>query len=279
MAAHYSTAIIPTRVAKPRDKAKVEAGVLLVERWILAALRNRQFFSVAEVNAAIAELVEWLNNRKFKRLPATRRELFERLDKPALRRLPPTRYEFLEWRTAKVGIDYHICAAKHFYSVPYQLAGQQVDVRLSHATVEILYKNRRVASHRRSYVEGGFTTNPEHRPKSHQAHLEWTPSRIISWAEKTGPATGKLVEKTLESRPHPEQGYRSCLGIIRLGKDFGPERPEAACERALKCHAYSYKSIKSILTNGFDRIPVKQDSGQLSLPYHSNIRGRDYYKN
>ncbi len=278
MAAHYSTAIIPTRVAKPRDKAKVEAGVLLVERWILAALRNRRFFSVAEANRAIGDLVTVLNNRKFKRLNSTRHELFERLDKPALRPLPTTRYEFLEWRTAKVGIDYHICAAKHFYSVPYQLVGAQVDVRLSHTTVEILYKNRRVASHIRNYVEGGFTTDAAHRPKSHAAHLEWTPSRIVSWAEKTGPATAALIRRILESRPHPEMGYRSCLGIIRLAKDYGRERVEAAAIRALEANVTSYKSLKNILDNGLDKVRIRKDTA-LTLPLHSNIRGSNYYSN
>ena len=236
MAAHYGTAIIPARVRRPRDKAPVEAGVLLVERWILAALRNRRFFSVEELNEAIWDLLEKLNDRKFKRISSSRRELFEKLDAPALRALPPRRYEFLEWRTAKVGIDYHVCADKHFYSVPYQLVGEQLDVRLSALTVEILYKNRRVASHKRSYVEGGFTTNSEHRPKSHQAHLQWTPSRIIFWAERTGPATAALVKKILESRPHPEMGYRSCLGIIRLSKEYGTERVEAAAIRAVSAN-------------------------------------------
>jgi len=278
MAAHYSTAVIPTRVAKPRDKAPVEAGVLLVERWILAALRNRTFFSVRELNRAIAGLLERLNTRKFKRMNSTRRELFESLDKPAMRPLPPTRYEFLEWRTAKVGIDYYIVADKHFYSVPYQLVGEQVDVRLSQSTVEILYKNRRVASHIRSFVEGGYTTNPDHRPKSHQAHLEWTPSRIISWAQKTGPATAALVERIMRSRPHPEMGYRSCLGIIRLSKQYGAERVETAAVRPLSANVTSYKSLKSILDRGLDKVPMKdQRSPALTLPFHSNVRGRDYY--
>lgn len=278
MAAHYGTAIIPARVRRPRDKAPVEAGVLLVERWILAALRNRRFFCVEELNEAIADLLDRLNDRRFKRVSTTRRELFEKLDAPALRPLPPRRYEFLEWRTAKVGIDYHVCAEKHFYSVPYQLVGEQLDVRLSVLTVEILYKNRRVASHRRSYLEGGFTTNPEHRPKSHQAHLEWTPSRIISWAEKTGPATAALVKKIMESRPHPEMGYRSCLGIIRLSKEYGCERVEAAAIRALAANVTSYKSIKSILEKGLDKAPAKAGTSSTPiLSWHSNIRGSEYY--
>lgn len=278
MAAHYCTAVIPTRVAKPRDKAPVEAGVLLVERWILAALRNRTFFSVRELNSAISQLLERLNARKFKRMNATRRELFENLDRPAMQPLPPTRYEFLEWKTAKVGIDYHIVCDKHFYSVPYRLAGEQVDVRLSQTTVEILYKSRRVASHIRSHVEGGYTTNPEHMPASHRAHLEWTPSRIIAWAQKTGPATAALVEKIMKSRPHPEMGYRSCLGIIRLGKQYGPDRVEAAAVRALACDVRSYRSVKSILDSGLDKLPSKAQTSQtLTLPFHSNIRGSDYY--
>ncbi len=279
MAAHYATAVIPARVGKPRDKAKVENGVLVVERWVLAALRNRTFFSVAEVNDAIDELLERLNNRKFKAIDATRRELFEKLDAPALRPLPATRYTFAEWRSAKVNIDYHISVAKSLYSVPYQLAREQVDVRLSATTVEVFFKNRRVASHIRSYKEGSATTNSDHMPKSHRRYLEWTPSRIISWASRVGPATAALVERILQSKPHPEMGFRSCLGVIRLGKDFGDDRLEAACERALKSNAYYYKSVKSILSNGLDRIPVKESTGQLAFAEHRNIRGRDYYRN
>ena len=279
MTAHYSTAIIPARVRKPRDKAPAEAGVLLVDRWILAALRNRTFFSIHEVNDAIAELLERLNERKFKKMNSSRIELFEKLEKPALRPLPARRYEFLEWKTAKVGIDYHISADKHFYSVPYQLVGEQVDVRLSALTVEILYKNRRVASHTRSYVEGAFTTNPDHRPRSHREHLEWTPSRIINWAKQTGPATAALVRKILACRPHPEAGYRSCLGIIRLSKHYGKQRVEAACLRGLRSNVTSYKSIKSILERGLDSVPAKCESSNLVTIRHANVRGSEYYKN
>lgn len=278
MAAHYSTAIIPARVRKPRDKAPAEAGVLLVERWILAAIRNRTFFSIGEANDAIAELLEKLNERKFKKMNSSRIELFEALEKPALLPLPTRRYEFLEWKTAKVGIDYHISANKHFYSVPYQLVGEQVDVRLSALAVEILYKNRRVASHKRSYREGGFTTNSEHRPKSHREHLEWTPSRIINWAKQTGPATAALLKKILASRPHPEAGYRSCLGIIRLSKHYGKERVEAACLRGLRSNVTSYKSIKSILEKGLDSVPIKSEPCGLVIT-HANVRGSEYYKN
>ncbi len=279
MAAHYGTAVIPTRVRKPRDKAKVETGVLVVERWILARLRNRTFFSLVEVNEAIDELLEWLNTRKFKAINTTRERLFENIDKPALKPLPSTRYSFGEWRSAKVNIDYHISVAKHLYSVPYQLAGEQLDVRMTAGTVEVFYKHRRVASHIRSHREGGATTNPEHMPDSHRRYLEWTPSRIVNWAARTGPATASLVEKIMQIKPHPEMGFRSCLGIIRLGKEFGIERLESACQRALRAKAYSYKSVKSILASGLDKAPTQEDTTQLTFIDHSNIRGKDYYTN
>ena len=276
MAAHYGTVVIPTRVRKPRDNAKAEAGVLLVERWILAALRNRTFFSVAELNAAVWGLLEKLNNKKFKKLPTTRRELFETLDRPALKALPEQRYPFVDWKTAKVNIDYHIEVERHFYSVPHQLTGEQVDVRLGPQVVEVLYKNRRVASHVRSYVPGCATTNPEHRPKAHQEYLDWTPSRIIEWAAKTGPATASLVEIIMASKPHPEQGYRACLGIIRLAKRYSHERVEAACKRSLAIKGYSYKSVSSILKAGLDQVPLKQETSKPG-PMHQNIRGPEYY--
>ena len=278
MAAHYGTAVIPARVRKPRDKAKVENGVLTVERWILAALRNRRFFSLDEVNEAIGGLLLGLNARKFKAINSTRELLFETIDKPALRPLPATRYTFAEWRSAKVNIDYHISVDKHFYSVPFQLRGQQMDVRLTATTVEVFHKHRRVASHIRSYHEGTATTNPDHMPDSHRRYLEWTPSRIINWASRTGEATAALVERILESKPHPEMGFRSCLGIIRLGKEFGTDRLEAACSRALAARAYSYKSVRSILTSGLDKAPARKAPAQLKLQ-HANIRGADYYRN
>ena len=260
------------------SKAKVENAVLVAERWIIAALRNQMFFSLTEINEAIGELLERLNSRKFKAINSTRSELFEKLDMPALRTLPASRYCFAEWKTAKVNIDYHIAVAKHFYSVPYQLVGEQVDVRMTSTTIEVLYKNRRVASHIRSYREGAATTNQDHMPKSHRRYLEWTPSRIVNWAARTGPATAELIEKILLSKPHPEMGYRSYLGIIRLGREYGPERLEAASERAVRMNASSYKSVKSILQNGLDRVAAKENSLQLALPVHANIRGKDYYK-
>ena len=232
LAEHYGTTVIPARAGKPKDKAKVESAVLVAERWILAAVRNHSFFSLEELNKAICEKLPQFNNRTFQKLPTTRSRLFETIDKPALKALPSRPYEYAEWKKARVNIDYHIDIDLHYYSVPYQLVREQIDVRLTVNTVEVLFKNQRVASHKRSYRQGGFTTLKEHMPKSHQRYLEWTPSRIIKWAGKNRPKTQKLVTNILDSRPHPEQGFRSCLGIISLGKHYSPERLENACSRA-----------------------------------------------
>jgi len=278
LAEHYGTTVIPARSAKPRDKAKVESAVLVAERWILAALRNHTFFSVAELNEAIAQKLPALNNRRFKKLDTSRKRLFDTLDKPALKALPALRYEYAEWKKARVNIDYHIEIDRHYYSVPYQLVKEQVDVRLTSTTVEVLFKNRRVASHKRNYRQGGFSTLREHMPKSHQKYLDWTPSRIINWAGKNGPNTKRLVTRVLESRPHPEQGFRSCLGIMRLGKRYTPERLEAACERALIIKAFSYKSVESILKRGLDQQVLVFDQTENPSPLtHHNIRGKHYY--
>ncbi len=279
MAAHYGVAVIPARSYKPRDKAKVEAGVLVAERWIMARLRNERFGSLGAANAEIGRLVEWVNARPFKKLPGSRASLFEELDRPALRPLPADRYEFATWRKAKLNIDYHIevRADRHYYSVPHRLAGEAVDVRLSAATVEVFHRHRRVASHVRRFSPG-YSTDPAHMPESHRRHAAWTPSRIVSWAAKTGPATAKLVEAVMAARPHPEQGFRSCLGIVRLGDRYGAERLEAACERALAVRAHSYRSIDSILRTGLDRQPLPADGPARAHPDHDNVRGPDYYQ-
>lgn len=278
MAAHYGTGVIPARPKKPRDKAKVESAVLLVERWILAALRNRRFFSVAELNAAIAELLTVLNNKPFQKLQGSRRSLFETLDRPALKPLPPQRYEMAEWKKAKANIDYHVLADHNYYSVPYQLVHADLDLRLTATTVEIFHANRRVASHVRAYGKGHYTTDPQHRPAAHQRHLEWTPSRIIQWAESSGPHTAQLVQAILTNKPHPEQGYRSCLGVLRLGQRFTTERLEAAAKRAIQIQATSYSSVKSILEHGLDRVAVEPDqSGSQPIAAHANVRGPEYY--
>jgi transposase len=282
LAEHYGTVVIPARVRKARDKAKVESAVLIGERWVLAALRNHRFFSLEEANQAIREKLKELNNRKFQKLNTTRKELFENLDRPALKPLPQTPYEYADWKKAKVNIDYHIEVDGHFYSVPYQLVKQSVEVRFTSTTVEVLFKNRRVTSHPRSYRPGGFTTLKEHMPKAHQQYLEWTPSRIIHWAAQTGPHTEKLITHILESKPHPQQGFRSCLGIIRLGKQYSPDRLEAACTYALSIHGFSYKSVQSILKNGLDQKPTllpNREHSTLPLPLqHPNIRGKEYYQ-
>ncbi len=278
MAAHYGVAIIPTRPRKPRDKAKVEAGVLLAERWILARLRNRRFYSLAEANAAIAECVAAINDRPFRKMAGSRRSWFEELERPVMRPLPATRYEFARWRIGlKVNIDYHVESNRHYYSVPHQLVGARVDVRTTANTVEVFHTSRRVASHLRDDTPGRHSTDPAHMPESHRRHAEWSPSRIIDWANKTGPSTAALAEAIMTSRPHPEQGYRSCLGIIRLADRYSPERVEAACTRALAVKALSYRSVESILRHGLDSQPLRAGPARTH-PHHPNLRGAGYYR-
>jgi transposase len=281
MAEYYGTVIIPARVGKPRDKAKVESGVLQVERWVLAPLRHRTFFSLSELNEAIRKQLEFLNNRPFEKLQGTRRSLFESLDKPFLKPLPTHRFVFAQWKTAKVNIDYHIELDRHYYSVPYQLIHETVEVRFTNTTLEVFLRGRRVASHLRSSLPGKYSTLSEHMPKSHQKHLQWSPSRLIRWAGSIGPHTQRLLAFILENRPHPEQGYRSCLGVLRLRKRYSPERLEAACARALVFKAYSYKNVESILKSGLDQQPLDNaSSSQARLPLldHENLRGRHYYQ-
>jgi transposase len=277
MAAHYGTVVIPARPEKPRDKAKVEVGVQVVERWILAVLRNRTFFSLDELNQAIGEALERLNNRPFKKLAGSRRSLFEQVDKPALKPLPPTPYEFAQWKKARVNIDYHVAVDGNYYSVPYQLVREEVDVRFTASTVEVLYKGERVASHRRSYRCGQYVTVTEHMPRAHQKHLEWSPSRLVNWAQTIGPQTAGLVQAILAARPHPEHGYRSCLGIIHLSRLYSADRLEAAAARALACRAFSYRSLKSILEAGLDKVPVAQGEAPAPVPEHANLRGAAYF--
>jgi len=280
LAEHYGTVVIPARVHKAKDKAKVESAVLIAERWILAALRNHTFFRLEELNQAIRVKLQDFNLRKFQKLETTRKELFETLDCPALKPLPERPYEYAEWKKATVNIDYHIEIDHHYYSVPYQLAREQMEVRITLTTIEVLFKNRRVASHTRSYRKGGFTTLKEHMPKAHQQYLEWTPSRILRWAQQLGPNTEKLVTHILENKPHPQQGFRSCLGIFRLGKQYSKERLEAACAYALSIHGFFYKSVESILKHGLDqKNTLTLPSPEEPLPLaHPNIRGKEYYQ-
>src|SRR5216684_758735 len=279
-AQHYGTVILPARPAKPRDKAKIEVAVQVAERWILARLRHETFFSLATLNARIAELLADLNARPMRLYRASRRELFERLDHPALRPLPAEAFVYSDWKvSARVSIDYHIELHGHYYSVPYALIHEHVDARLTATTVEVFHRGQRVAAHRRSVVRGQHTTDPAHMPKAHRRHLEWTPSRLIDWARTIGPQTAALVQAILADRPHPEQGYRSCLGILRLAKRDGPERLEAACARAGAVEARSYRHVDSILKHGLDRLATPAPSPQLTLtPVHEHLRGRAYYQ-
>lgn len=277
LAHHYNTAVIPARVRKPKDKAKVEGGVLVVERWILARLRKRTFFSLDELNQAIRDLLEYLNNKPMQKLKRSRRELFEKLDRPVLKPLPLIGFPYAEWKTAKVHADYHIELDGHYYSVPYQLFGKELDVRYSSRTVEIFHKGKRVASHRISFKKGCHTTTDVHMPRAHREYLKWTPARLLNWAAKTGPACEGLARAIMNSRAHPQQGFRSVLGIMSLGKTYGDQRLESACQKALDIKARSLKSVKSILKNNLDK-KVQKQSSQPMLPInHHNIRGKNYY--
>jgi transposase len=277
MASHYGVAVVPARKRKPRDKAKVEAGVLVVERWILAALRKRRFFTLGEVKQAVEELLMRLNNRPFRKREGSRRSLFESLDKPVLRALPTERYEYGDWETHRVNIDYHVEFDNHWYSVPYHLTQQQVEVRATATTVEIFHRGVRVSSHGRSYVPHLATTIHDHRPKAHQRHLEWTPSRLVDWAKTIGPATAELFDRIIAGKRHPEQGYRSCLGILRLAKEYTGLRVEAAAHRAIALQACSYQSIKSILQCNLDTQAIEATAEPKPPLEHPNLRGSKYY--
>jgi transposase len=278
MAEHYGCAVLPARPQKPRDKAKVEVGVLIAQRWILAVLRQCTFYSLTELNAAIRECLERLNTRPMRRLGKSRRDLFEAIDRPNALPLPPKAYEYAEWLKATVNIDYHIEIEHHYYSISFRLLRERLDVRLTATTVEAFHNGERVAAHVRSYVRGAHTTLREHMPPEHQQYAEWSPSRFIQWASKIGVATAQLVEKIMAARTYPEQGYRACMGIIHLGQHYEPERVEAAAKRAIKYNTCSFKSVSAILAAGLDR---QMDEGetprQLTLPEHGNIRGKGYY--
>lgn len=276
MSAHYGTTVIPARVRKPRDKAKVEQGVLLAERWIIAALRHRRFYTLAEVQEAIAPLLEKLNNRRLQKLDKSRRQLFEEVERAALKPLPATVYEFAHWKKVRVNIDYHIEYDKHYYSVPYVHAKAAAEVRATENCIEVIINNKRVASHTRSFRKHAHTTVPEHRPKSHQ-RAEWSPSRLVAWGLSIGPHTGRFVEEILKRRAHPEQGYRSCLGLLRLRDKYTDARLERACARAAQYGAFSRKSVLVILRNKMEDTSPREMS-QEAVPAHSNIRGASYYR-
>jgi len=278
-AAHYGTAIVPARPARPRDKAKIEVGVQIAERWILARLRHETFFTLTALNVRIAELLAEINTRPMRLYRASRRELFERLDQPALRPLPAEPFVYGTWKLARVNIDYHVELEGHYYSVPFSLAHERVELRSTLSTVEVFHRGQRIAAHARSTSRGHHTTIAAHMPKAHQEHLEWTPSRIASWAEHVGPQTAALVIAIFADRPHPEQGFRSCLGLLRLSKRDGDARLEAACARALAAGARSYRHVDAILKHGLDRLAAPAPTPQLTLaPVHEHLRGRSYYE-
>ncbi len=277
LARHYQTVVLPARPRKPRDKAKAEAGVLLVERWILARLRKHTFFTLADLNQEIQRLLQVLNVKPFKKLPGTRHSRFCEIDQPALKPLPLAPYELAYWKKATVHLDYHLEVEGHYYSVPYTLVKKQLDVRYTARTVECFYRNRRIASHLRSTLHGHHTTVKAHMPLKHQKYSEWDPERFKRWAAKIGPQALLLTETLLVQRQHPQQAYRSLLGILRLGKAYGDERLEAACARALTINALSYRSIESILKNGLDQKVLISNEKTDKLVQHSNIRGADYY--
>ena len=276
-AAHYGCALLPARPAHPRDKPKVENAVLVVERWILARLRNRRFFSLIELNQAIPLLLVDLNQRAFKKLPGCRRSAFDLLDAPALQPLPATRFEFFKWKSAKVNIDYHVEFDGHYYSVPHALVRTTVELRVTANLVECFSSNQRVACHPLSHQRGRHTTTPEHMPASHRAHLEWTPQKLIDWGLRIGVSTAAVVTWQLEHRPHPEQGYRACLGMQRLAREYTSARLEAACTRALAIRSPNLKSVTSILKSGLDRQHSLPTITSGALPAHENIRGPDYF--
>jgi len=277
MANHYGVAVIPARVRKPKDKSKAEGGVLLVERWIMAALRKREFFDLSEVNQAIGEMLTKLNSRPFQKLPGSRRSQFETLDQPALRPLPEHPYEYADWLKKSVGFNYHIEVNERHYSVPYQLYKKHIDVRVSGRTVEFFLKGKRVAVHIRKDGHG-YITLAEHMPEAHRQQAAWTPERIIKWSREAGEYTAKVADAIMCSKRHPQQGFKACMGLMSLGKKNGNHRLEAACLRATLTGCASYKSIKSILKMNLDSQPIPEVNTTSETPEHDNIRGPEYFR-
>lgn len=282
MANHYKTAIIPARPYKPKDKAKVENAVLVVERWILARLRHHTFFTLAELNQQIRFLLDDLNRRPFKKLPGCRLSQFETLDRPAMRSLPSVRYQYTEFKLVRVNIDYHIEFDKHFYSVPHHLVKHQLELQASRDGIALFFKGQQVARHARSRRPGGYTTDCAHMPQAHRKHDEWSPGRLMNWAKVVGPHVLQLVKLLLERKAHPEQAYRASLGLLSLSKAYDAKRLDNACQRAIAIGSPSLKSIKSILQNGLDQLalPLAEEDNDNHKPLsndHGNIRGPEYY--
>lgn len=279
LASHYGVAIVPARPYRPKDKAKVENAVLVVERWILARLRHQTFVGLAELNAAISALLRELNHRSFKKLPGTRASQFDALDKPVLKPLPTKPYELAQFSKARVHVDYHIEVDGHYYSVPYTLIKLAIDVRLTLNTMECFHEGVRVASHIRSFLKGKHTTLAEHMPPSHKAYSEWSPGRFLNWALSIGPNTRDVIAHLLSHVAHPEQSYRSCFGILSLAKRYGKDRLEAASYRAIAIGSPRRHSIASILQKGLDQQPLRpNEPSTSSVLKHENIRGASHYR-
>jgi len=279
LARHFGVAVVPARVRRPKDKSKVEVAVQVVERDVLAPLRKQTFFGIDELNEAMLPLIDAINDRVMRAYDASRRTLFESIDRPAMRELPAERYEYAEWTRARVAPDYHVTVDKHHYSVPFRLIGRQLDVRQTARTIELFDRGERVAAHARSFARGSHTTLAAHMPSAHRRHAEWTPERIERWAAgEAGDHAARVVRQIMADMPHPEQGFRAALGVIRLGKRYGSERLERACQRALAVGAVRFRSIENILKSGLDQQPLEADSARvIAMPRHPNIRGGSYF--
>jgi transposase len=277
LARHYEIAVIPARSRKPKDKAKVETGVKMAQMWILARLRKQTFTSIAEINAAIAPLLEALNNKEMRHVKESRRALFESIEKPTLRSLPETPFELATWKSAKVAPDYHVEAGSHYYSVPHQLVGQQVEVRISRSSVEIFLSGKRVAAHKRSLVPYKRTTLQAHRPAHHRVLVEWTPERFVAWAAEHGPHTSAAIQILLTRAEHPEDAFRSCFACLRLAKQYGKPALEAACETAIAQNVVRPRSLRNILQSGLHTSNLQRKAPTPHTATHENIRGTSYY--
>jgi transposase len=275
MAAHYGVGILPARPYRPRDKAKVEAGVKFAQTYVLGRLRHQTFFSLADANRAIALVLERMNGHVMRRLRLSRSDLFASVERPVLRALPATDYEFAEWRLARVGPDYHVEVEGFYYSVPHALIRAQVDLRITSRIIEVFHRAKRVAAHQRRYGGRRHGTDPEHMPSAHRRYAAWSPARFQRWAHSIGPNTEALVIAVLANRPHPEQGFRTCLGVLRLFRGIDPARAEAVAARALAIGALTYKSVASILQNNLDRASPAAESS--TVIEHQNLRGPGYF--
>ena len=278
LAEHYDTTVIPARPYKPKDKAKAEVGVQIVERWIMARLRHETFFSLKQLNQRISELLKEMNNRQMKKQPGSRTSQFIAIDKPALKPLPQTVYQYTFVKKVRVHIDYHVEVEKHYYSVPYALVKQRLEAHICGQQVKVYHHGKLVALHPRSYGVGSHTTNEQHMPVAHRKHQQWSPERLECWAAQIGKETEALVNRYLNERKHPEQSYRRCLGLLNLAKQYSPARLELACKRALHTGATQLKAISNMLSKGLEQQPLPNtQTDLLSDIEHHNIRGQDYY--